>query len=116
MTTKRYQIELTEEQLQVLREATEVYARLKSGQLFVVGEHAPLKKDVYPSHMDDILTPALKLIENVPFETCAWDMHQVIRHQLAWDNNPKGSFTVDFDPPLKRDKNPLITIKPIEVV
>lgn len=29
----------------------------------------------------------------------AFDLQQVIRHRLAWDGNPKGDFTVDFDEP-----------------
>jgi len=28
-----------------------------------------------------------------------FDVHQVIRHRLAWDRNPKGDFMVDFDEP-----------------
>src|SRR4051794_26921334 len=29
----------------------------------------------------------------------AHDIQKVVRHRLAWDRNPEGDITVDFDPP-----------------
>lgn len=31
----------------------------------------------------------------------AYDIQQVIRYRLAWDNNPKGGITVNFDEPMR---------------
>jgi hypothetical protein len=30
----------------------------------------------------------------------AWDIQQVVRHCVAWERNPEGGFTVEFDSPL----------------
>lgn len=40
----------------------------------------------------------------------AWDMYQVIRNKLTWDNFPDGGYTVDFDKPMKTSNQQLITI------
>ena len=40
----------------------------------------------------------------------AYDLHQVIRHQLAWDQKPEGDITVDFDTPVKFSRQALATI------
>jgi hypothetical protein len=34
----------------------------------------------------------------------AFDLIQVIRNKIAWINNPKGDFFVDFDTPYKTSK------------
>lgn len=31
----------------------------------------------------------------------AYDIHQVLRHKLAWDNTPSGGVLTDFDVPLR---------------
>ena len=41
----------------------------------------------------------------------AWDIQQVIRHRIAWDRNPKGNITVDFDSPLKTSDEQLPIIE-----
>lgn len=52
-----------------------------------------------------------------------WDMHQVMRNRLAYDNNPgitpenrweKGKITVDFDEPMHSNKN--LSLIKIEVM
>jgi hypothetical protein len=40
----------------------------------------------------------------------AWDLQKVIRHRLAWDRQPLGGYTVNFDPPYQTAKDvPLAT-------
>jgi len=41
----------------------------------------------------------------------AYDIKQVIRHRLAWDREPKGGMTVDFDSPMKASEKDFPTIK-----
>lgn len=44
----------------------------------------------------------------------AHDIHDVIRHQLAWDRNPEGGFTVDFDKPYQESKEALPVFKRVQ--
>lgn len=44
----------------------------------------------------------------------AWDLQKTIQHRLAWDRNPEGGFTVDFDKPAHAGKEPLATIVRVE--
>lgn len=40
--------------------------------------------------------------EEIPEEAkITYDIQQVIRYRLAWDNNPNGGITIDFDEPMK---------------
>ena len=41
----------------------------------------------------------------------AWDIQQVIRHRLAWDNEPNGGWTVQFDRPMRYGGQPLPRIE-----
>ncbi|MHB1949680.1 MAG: hypothetical protein ACYCQI_16400, partial [Gammaproteobacteria bacterium] len=41
----------------------------------------------------------------------AYDIHQVIRYQLAWDKEPCGDVGVSFDPPMKWGSQPLAKIE-----
>ena len=44
----------------------------------------------------------------------AWDLRKVIEHRLAWDRNPEGGFTVDFDGPVHAGSEPLAIMKRME--
>ena len=37
----------------------------------------------------------------------AYDVHQVIRRELAYRRHPRGGWTIDFDPPIKTAPHPL---------
>ena len=40
------------------------------------------------------------LAHEVPDEArAAWDLQQLVRHRVAWDENPEGGITVNFDEP-----------------
>jgi len=41
----------------------------------------------------------------------AYDIQQVVRHRLAWDREPKGGYTVDFDKPMQCSNLELPKIK-----
>lgn len=43
----------------------------------------------------------------------AYDIQQVIRHRLAWDQEPNGGITIDFDKPMQCSTVALPTIKEI---
>lgn len=40
-----------------------------------------------------------------------WDLHQVIRNRIAWDEFPEGGIQVWFDVPMKTSANPLAEIR-----
>lgn len=130
---KKYQIEVTAKQLRVLVGATEVYGRLGLGQFWTILEHICTKPfsrfneefvdardtlnrmgaaflDMPPSSGPGIFNPDVHARHKI-----AWDMHQVFRHRLSWDTNPKGDITVNFDDPLKTSEEPLAKIAEQEV-
>jgi hypothetical protein len=50
--------------------------------------------------------------DKIPDEArVAWDLHQVIRHRLSWDDQPEGGITVNFDTPMKYGKEELAIIE-----
>ena len=144
-----YTITLTEDQAETLMYATEVLARLGIGEFrdalewlptrkeFQEGWHEDMtvigrilsrhmmdayagrrsKRDKRDSHNDDVRTAA----------NISWDLHQVIRHRLAWDraiakgvvDGPeaprKWSMTgAYYDEPIKSSTEPLAEIRRVD--
>ena len=66
-----------------------------------------LKKAIFPELPDDgFISIAGK---NASEEAqVAWEMLQSIRHTIAWDENPKGGMTVEYDIPMKLTKHNMI--------
>ena len=115
--TKKYTIEVTEKQAYVMRDALEVLSRLQIGQVWAATDNLPSDSNkVRDWDMQKALEAAY-----APFEPAshkhndaseiAWDLYTVIRHHLAWDNNPQGGIGVSFDSPMQHGSEPLADIK-----
>lgn len=123
-------LQLTEEQALVLRDATELLARLGMGQFnhldhlpflnerrFASGAADPTAFEEATKALRDLYFPELTghqflgmTHEDVDERAkIAWDTYQVIRHAVAWHKTPTGGFTVSFDPPFKVSSTPLPT-------
>jgi hypothetical protein len=90
-----YTLTLTERQAHVVSQACEVFARIQIGQLIEAVRLLPafkadrdgeiLKRAA--SHLardvERAVTTSMHAAE--PEARIAWDVHQVVRHQLAWD-------------------------------
>lgn len=132
--SKSYTLHLTEKQARVIVNALDLYSRIGMGQLKEVAyvlRQNPLPKadpelDARITLLSDIRDRldtlsrywmngsgyygiTSKSISDV-FRT-AWDIQQVIRHRLAWDRNPKGGITVDFDNPMVTSEEALPKIE-----
>jgi hypothetical protein len=105
-----------------------MYGRVGLGQIGVVGErmdHFAKKTGKFFYQMAEILNSVKTELtgfhpnasygvgnKEVPDRFMqAIDMYQVIRHKLAWDNNPEGGVTVDFHEPSRYGKQALCKIK-----
>lgn len=129
MSDRKYTLELTEEQAAVLVRATEALARIGMGQFHYAildnTTHMPGYQDVdrhceareHLKQVTDLLGqptfyqnggPSIHNEAKMPnaFRT-AWDLSQVVRHQLAWDRTPEGGIGVHFHEPLRTGDEPL---------
>lgn len=135
---KTYTITITEKQAATLRDACELMARLGAGQLKFALDYLPLET-FRPIGFNDACDRAIRALQ--PFLTrqddantspyrkrqhetgqTAWDLHQVIRHRLAWDSaiergvikrgEPRKveMFGVHYDNPLRLGVEPLAQI------
>lgn len=125
MALSKYNITVTQEQAKLLSLVLDLYSRMESGQLDYVFSMIPWK------HNEDLKSakPLLKELQllltgiqngnlgigNVSNSAkMAYDLHQVIRHRLSWDENPNGGIQVNFDKPMKWSDEPLAKIERIE--
>jgi hypothetical protein len=111
---RSYKLHVTESQLQAIRNACELLARVHMGQLFAVAE-ALARYNLADRYCElrEGLEALQPLVHGLPANSYpgihspkladeagqAWDIHRVCRHILAWDRNPEGAWTVDFDDP-----------------
>lgn len=116
-------LELNDEQLKIIDRACELFSRIYMGQLEEVAwlfncsshsqqQYIELKESL--TRLNFIITGMPNQShfgianENVPdIARCAYDIHQVIRHYLAWKENPQGGFGVSFDSPSQYAKQAL---------
>jgi hypothetical protein len=101
---KKYTIEITETQVNVIKEALEVFARLGIGQFRDALESLPLKESCAEGRSDDMLVIGQILKKHTKSNVdgwqssfsihsqdvndeaqIAWDIYQVIRRKLSWD-------------------------------
>lgn len=140
---KKYQIELTEDQLRLISMACDTVSRLGIGQWREIMYHLPLAKiDNYEEYhstlrlIDNLLSKYM--IDNVDgyssnigiynakeYSRALYDIHQVIRNKLAWDKaklmgitdghtrNHGLMITVDYDEPIKTSDHDFIAVKSI---
>jgi len=128
-----YTVEFSEEQLQTIIEACDLYSRLQLGQLHMLTEPYgvfPVKSISEHQEQVKYLTDALKaylypeLSKNAYYGIFSdstpepakelWDIQQVLRHSIAWHNYPEGGMTVNFDTPLPASKLPLCKVTNIK--
>ena len=102
--TKKYSLEVTETQLQVISTACELLARIQGGQIREAFEHLPLRKETmnweaYHEIQDELTKRMPEILEDGingynssfgvgsskvhKFHDVAWDLHQVIRYELS---------------------------------
>ena len=114
----KYQITLNEKQLATLIDACDLLSRVHNVQMFSVTEHLPLDTNKISEYdlqkyIQNLVDPYID--ENKRNQNdIAYDMQKVFRHRLAWDRNPKGGVTVNFDTPFQSSSEPLPMIMKIE--
>jgi len=120
----RYVLTLTPEQARVVSRACELFTRLHIGQLNeLTWELLDLSRKDF-CECRDAAEPLLLMIRRLYFPDLilpgasygvgknlvsdrAWDVYQVIRHALAWQEHPEGGVTVDFHTPFSVANEPL---------
>lgn len=127
--TIKYNLELTEEQLQTLSHACETCARINMLQLDMIAEH--LGKGIIDDsfcEIRDIMDETAKQIREILPENrrrtesanILWDLYQVARHRLAWDQlKAQGKtkpdyYSVIYNEPFKTAKSPLAKVEKIK--
>ena len=107
---RRYILEISEAQAKLISVAAEVYARLGTGQFTRLDRFFLKDFEQARPHLD-----ALHILRNGSLQSFGsiasksiddnyrvlYDLHQVIRHRLAWDRDPsrKESIKVNYDTP-----------------
>lgn len=129
----RYELTgLTETHLRVLNRALEFLFRVGMGQfreVIDVADPTFKRRGKVQDKAEDLLRQVRALLmPDLEHPNSYWsilaheisddyrvasDIHQVVRHRLAWDRNPKGDFTVNFDEPIRSSQRVgLVGIRP----
>ncbi len=124
-----YQLTVTDEQVQVLLKALDVYSRVGCGQFERILEmflgDPRRQKDVPDCKLlfNRFKEQLLALTPDTSYSICspdvpvdyrlAWDVLQVLRHHVAWRKQPEGGFTVNFDKPMNTSGAPLCRIETV---
>jgi hypothetical protein len=114
------EIEINEEQAKIIINALDFYSRIGIGQFIeIVLAFSWWQCDEqwfnHRNEVERLIYDAQFNLTGMPFNASygifspevhenakiAWDIQQVIRYRLAWDRNPKGGMTVDFDDPMR---------------
>ena len=139
MTTRTYHLTITESHARLIAQAMDLVSRIQIGQWHeFIGWLPPTKKFCHHSLREQLLPVMAEHFRKTKPEGCpypidgwgshygihspfvpdtarvAWDLKKVIEHRLAWDRNPEGGFTVDFDGPHHVGGEPLAIIKRVE--
>lgn len=122
----RYVLTLTPEQTRVVSRACELFTRLHIGQFneltwelldlsrkdFCDCRDAaePLLLQLRRLYFPDLVLPGASYgVGKHLASDRAWDVYQVIRHAMAWNEHPEGGVTVDFHPPFSAANEKLAT-------
>lgn len=114
-----YTLTMTQDQALTVSKACEFYARVMMGQFNEIAFETMLQNLKQPDFctrrnaMEHLLYQARKYafpdltgpghsygVGHSISSDRAWEAYQVIRHAIAWTNNPEGGSTVDFHPPM----------------
>ena len=130
-----YNITVTENQARLIAQAMDLVSRIQMGQWYEFIDWLPPTKNFCRHHLREQLQPVMSehfrktKPADCPFAIdgwgshygihseyipdtarVAWDLQKVIEHRLAWDRQPEGGFTVDFDGPRHVGGEPLAKI------
>lgn len=117
--TKTYNVTLTEEQLKVIEQATELLARIQGGQIREVFDHLPLRKDMNWERYHEIQNEITKMMPDIlkdgidgwrsafgvgstslpKSHDIAWDIYCTFRHHRSWEYAIDQNWVEDFDSP-----------------
>ena len=125
MDELRYVLEMSAEQAKMTSKALELYARLRIGQWRELDYLClDLSDDDYCEKRDELVSRLLAAravaypelgrsegrsygIGMFPDADLAWELHEVLRHRIAWTEHPEGGITVNFDRPISLRGNEL---------
>ena len=134
MKDTTYTITFIESQLQEIITAIDLVGRLQMGQTEMLIEpygvfgnrikhkDVPQLEDAVNT-LKDIIFPEISRSsyygiygdKTAGSAKVLYDIQQVLRHSIAWHNNPQGGHTVDFGDPLQASQNqPLPTVTNIK--
>lgn len=131
---RKYSLSITEAQAQVISNALEFYERIGMGQLMEIFYLRPeasqleadtRKRDFVERMLDEVKSVAWGLKPSSFYSISsrdirddfrvAYDLHQVIRHRLAWDRNPKKDImNCHKDEPMRWSKVELAKIEEVQ--
>lgn len=129
-----YKLTLNKEQAKVIAQALDLFARIGCGQFEELLRHPTMSKRMidmmdnpnYLERKESIETGiylAKLLIADLPpnasisivaadeHNRIAYDIYQVIRHKMAWEERPEGGLEVNFNEPMKWSEQPLPEIE-----
>lgn len=119
---RKYKIEVNEEQAKAISIACEIGARIGMYQLhdicrllpYISDEDKQKQEEIYKKFWDMYLKYSREMnnYQKPEISNILWDIYQVIRHRIAWDNEPDSSPIkgVCFDKPFKTSECDLATI------
>ena len=125
----KYKLEIDTDQAKIIDLALDLYTRIGQGMFEEILWHPRYAFKTNTDNLPEarIILDRLKklLTGNDPNvydgmgqltdeDHIAYDLHQVIRYRLAWDENPKGDITVDFGKPLKYSNYELAKMEKID--
>lgn len=121
-----YTLTITEKQAQEISRACEILARLQMGQIDIALRELPLESAMdydQVQYIENYLRSMYRQ-DGKRNDSIAWDLHQVVRHRLAWDQaiaagevEPGGRRNWDtmmgviYDEPLRMGGEPLARIE-----
>lgn len=122
----KYTLTVTEDQARIIHDALDLYTRIGIGQfenvLEVYDRGCRLKPEQRHAIRESLLCAktaaghprngswGIHHVKVADRFRSAYDIQQVVRHQIAWDHNPKGGIQVQFDRPQQTSDSPLPTI------
>lgn len=130
MADKTYILEINETQAYITRDALEAYSRIRCAQIKMGVEIILMDKLIGSNDWHELLNIAERAIRGVAFpelnhpsqsygvghdkdSDIAWDLLQVIRHRLSWDNHDgiSPTYQVNYNEPMKFGPEPLAKIE-----
>lgn len=114
-TTRSYTLKISEAQAKLISVAAELYARLGAGQFTTLDRFFwddLIEARPHLESLHKMRNGSLSTFGNIESKTIdddyriLFDLHRVIRHRLAWDQNPQpeGMRTVDYNTPRRTSK------------